>query len=391
KSAAMIAGEGLKLAFIAPIAFITDSFGKMVTKFGQFSSIFGENDISIAIKDFGASIKDTLNPIDDFNYKVRQIAIDKTKAIAATRTLTMEMMDESGAAKIVTSEVLKTGSAVSEFEFKTKKGTAALEENKKALKEQQKALKAAADEVKLAKATGTDLIKSQDELNKTLDESLEHTKNYSKALETARQVLLSRGLIEGTKEYENALKSLGLETEKTTTVMSEYWERFANGAFDSFKTFTKSAFTDFKTFGDSLKNLAKDIVSDLIATFASNKLKDIFKNLFSGGEGASSGGFLDSIKDVFGGGSDSGVSGIFKSLFGGTTSEVGPTQPGAISGLFASGGLFSSTGKIGGLFAKGGLFGSGGSMAESFASLTELINPYTAAIAAVIAMGGAID
>jgi hypothetical protein len=192
----------------------------------------------------------------------------------------------------------------------------------------------------------------------------------------------------GSKEYKEAIKTLGLETEKTTTVMSEYWERFANGAFDSFKTFTKSAFTDFKSFGDSLKNLAKDIVSDLIATFASNKLKDIFKNLFSGGEGASSGGFLDSIKDVFGGGSDSGVSGIFKSLFGGTTSEVGPTQPGAISGLFASGGLFSSTGKIGGLFAKGGLFGSGGSMAESFASLTELINPYTAAIAAVIAMGG---
>jgi len=192
----------------------------------------------------------------------------------------------------------------------------------------------------------------------------------------------------GSKEYKEAIKTLGLETEKTTTVMAEYWERFANGAFDSFKTFTKSAFTDFKSFGDSLKNLAKDIVSDLIATFASNKLKDIFKNLFSGGEGASSGGFLDSIKDVFGGGSDSGVSGIFKSLFGGTTSEVGPTQPGAISGLFASGGLFSSTGKIGGLFAKGGLFGSGGSIAEGFASLTELINPYTAAIAAVIAIGG---
>ena len=305
KSGFKVAGEGLKLAFIAPIAFITDAFGEMVTKFGEFSSIFGENDISIAIKDFGDSVKNTLNPIDNFNEKVRQIGIEKDKAIAATRTLTSNMMDEAGAAKVVTNEVIKTGNAVSEFKFKTKKGTAALEENKSALKEQQKALKAAADEVKrLAKATGTDLIKSQDELNRTIDESIEYTKNYSKALETAREVLLSRGLIEGTKEYENALKSLGFETEKVTTVMSEHWERFADGAFDSFKTFTQSAFTDFKSFGSDIKTLAKGLVADLIATFASNKLKNIIANLF-GGEtkfpslGSDKGGFdLSSLATV---------------------------------------------------------------------------------------------
>tara|TARA_R110002096_G_scaffold327284_7_gene521316 strand:+ start:15004 stop:18582 length:3579 start_codon:yes stop_codon:yes gene_type:complete len=139
-------------------------------------------------------------------------------------------------------------------------------------------------------------------------ENIKSSERYSKVLEELNK-RYPEG-VRGSKEYKEALKTLGLETEKTTTVMADYWERFADGAFDSLKTFTKSAFTDFKSFGSDLKDLAKNLVTDLIATFASNKLKSVLKNLFS--ESTPSGGIFDTLKGLFG---------------GGNTSDVGPVQP----------------------------------------------------------------
>ena len=310
KAAAKVAGEGLKLAFVAPIAFITDSFGEMVTRFGKFSSIFGENDISLAIKDFGKSIKNTLNPIDNFNKKVRQIKLEKDKAIAATRALTMEMMDEAGAAKAVTKALVTTNTST----VKLAGSTMSLANQQKILSTVMNASKKAANQ--LATATGVNLLKSQAQLNKAVAQAqLKHV-NYNKALQAAHNTVIKQAA-PGTKAYTRLMQALGFTVAKTasitvksTTLMSTAWQRFGSVADNALQRFFRSGLKDTKSFTSSIKDFFKDMIAEILAEITKLLAKNAFKkflafvtgksqttSLFSGlgnllglGGGSSSGG-----------------------------------------------------------------------------------------------------
>lgn len=272
KSASKIAGAGLKLAFMAPIGIIMNMFGRMVEQFGKFSSIFGENEVSRAIKEFGRDVQSVINPLDDFSDRLDDISSEKERAISAIKALTGEMAAEALAADVVTASIKKTTDSVNVF-------TAASEEASKEIRDGLiKSLEQTTNGLANAEKRFGDFDTAAEVVTNTVKNNNREFNKNSIILQELNKQFKDGVITQG--EYEAASKSLGKTSEEVTDTMGKSWERFADGAFDSFKTFTKSAFTDFKSFGDSLKDLAKDIVADLIATFASNKLKQILSTLF---------------------------------------------------------------------------------------------------------------
>ena len=257
--------------------------------------------------------------------------------------------------------------------------------------------KATKEALRLAKATGTDLFRSQKELNRVLDEADLYTENYAKALAQTEAVLTgSRGLVKGTKEYQKALEAAGFATEeiekattKSVTTMRDHWERFKDSSYDALQTFWRDGLDGTKSFGDSMKGLFKDMIANILAQITSLIASNAFKKLIGFiTNKPSSGGLFDGLGDLFGGGQSSGtgqggggsILSSIGSLFGGNTSSAGPVQPGSVAGLFGP------TGTIGSLFAQGGFFGSGGTVATTFSQLAGSLGPALSAAAPVLAV-----
>jgi len=159
------------------------------------------------------------------------------------------------------------------------------------------------------------------------------------------------------------------------------WLRSIESVADAFTDFIMSGMRDFKSLGASLKNIAKQLVGDLVRTFLQQKIvipiqAQVSQAFANGNSG--SGGFLQSIMGMFGGGNQGGgnmlqsIMGMFGgngfsaggqgnwmsnigSLFGGGSAQGGGNWMSAIGSLFGGSGAASAASTAGGTW--GGLVG----------------------------------
>lgn len=132
---------------------------------------------------------------------------------------------------------------------------------------------------------------------------------------------------------------------------AQAWQQYWDGAIDSvagaFGDFVAGGLKDFGDFADSLKRIARQIMSDLVAQFA----RRIVLNLGVNAQGGAGGSILSGAS---GGG---GFGGLMGSLLGGAGGLLGG---GFGTGLLASGSIFSGAGLLGGIT---------GSVSAGFASI----------------------
>jgi len=142
---------------------------------------------------------------------------------------------------------------------------------------------------------------------------------------------------------------------------AEDWQRYWDGAVtsvsDAFGDFVAGGLRDFESFGDSLKNIARQIMSDLVSQFARRIIMNLGVNTGGGGFGG------------FGGGGQGGfdIGGMIQGLFGGgsNSQNLGLTRINVINGSQTSGGGGGFGGMMGGGmlqngFSMGGMMGAGG-------------------------------
>lgn len=387
KGGVRILGEALKAAFFGAFDLILESYAKLLTGVAEgLSRLPFIDNQAASVRAFAIEVSNVITPLDDFAEAKARIKRETEAAQAAISEITSDLADNAIAAKSASTEVEKVSKSTKLFSDNSKSASL----NVKATKDELKSLTDTMNELnEVTELAGKrfDGFRTASELiaNEVRSNNREQSKSAIVVAELASQY--KKGII-SLKEYEAATKSLGLETKDTTSAMNSAWENFSKGAFDSVKSFARSTLDSFSNIGDGFKDLgknlislAKDIVADLIATFASNALKNVFSNLFGGGGQGGGGGF--DISSIFGGGSGQsgtgGIGGIIKTLFGGgNTSSAGPVAP--TSGIFSKiGSLFSPSGGIGKLFADGGFFGSGGGL-SSFAAVA---GPIAAAIASI--------
>ena len=251
------------------------------------------------------------NKLGDSVSKIISAEKDREQAIKELNSAILQGKDYNG---VLADELGRLTGATKKLVDEERERTKELEDQKRAAEE-------------LARATGTDLLKSQEELNKALDQGTLKTANYEKALEQAKLAILSRGgIVEGTKEWDKALEDLGFRVDKTSekaTAMGALWERTTDSMFDTGQTFFRSALDGWDGFKsgadnafDSIKNAFKDLIASLLAQWVTSGIVGLFS-----GDGFS--GF--SLNNAFGSGSNGGSLG---GLFGGNSS--GQSQGGLI-------------------------------------------------------------
>ena len=244
-----------------------------------------------------------------------------------------------------------------------------------------------------------DLVRKRGEFGAALESTSAQLEQTSRNQEKFNQAV-DNGSLSG-EQARIVAQQLGLDYEglgntaiSATDSMSKAWDNFADGAYDSFKTFTRSALDGwdgikdgFKNLGDSLKNLAKDIVADLIATFASNALKKVFANLFGGGGGT--GSIFSGLGSLFGksggGGGGGGLGGI--GSITGLISGV-KTATSAIGGWLGIGSAALGTASAAGSAAVASSMAASASMAASMTSLGAGGAPATVAFGGHLGGGG---
>lgn len=141
---------------------------------------------------------------------------------------------------------------------------------------------------------------------------------------------------------------------------AEDWQRYWDGAVtsvsDAFGDFVAGGLRDFESFGDSLKNIARQIMSDLVSQFARRIIMNLGVNTSGGGFGGGQGGF--------------DIGGMIQGLFGGgsNSQNLGLTRINVINGSQTSGGAGGFGSMMGGGmlqngFSMGGAIGAGGGIA----------------------------
>jgi hypothetical protein len=189
-------------------------------------------------------------------------------------------------------------------------------------------------------------------------------RDYAKAIEEAKSKLSGNELTEALtvlrarlqtqlREAQADADSEFLDAQKQT--VDEYnsiWSSGINSVADAFGDFVASGLKDFKSFKDSLKNIAKQIVSELVSFFIKQKIVIPLVASLAGG-----GGVLGGLGALAGGGG-----GIFGGLLGGATGSGGGLFGGLLGGLGGfAGGLGTGLGGFVSSIGTQGLFGALGS------------------------------
>jgi len=119
---------------------------------------------------------------------------------------------------------------------------------------------------------------------------------------------------------------------------SSYWDGAIDAVSGAFGDFVASGLKSFSDFGDALMDIARKIISDLVAAFVRNRIVIPITAALTGGSGSALAGGL--------GGGGGGAGGILGSLLGGAGGLLGG---GFGTGLLASGSIFSGAGFLGGI------------------------------------------
>lgn len=392
--------ENMKFAAKAATAYVGSIFNVMFETVRKVTAKLAEKIASSLkkipldkTKEWGNSLDEVAGNLEkasgktqSYKEQLKQLRAEKDKNVAKIKQLTGDMADYEIEAEAVSKRVKKVTDVSKGFEVATKSANEAVEETvitlPKADKKYLKLGKAINDvKNKIFKLTSVygEYDSAGDQVNHMLLENIKKKKQLA-GVTAQLDKHLAKGNI-SLKEYKEMLGQVGGETTKTVITMQDVWDRFADSAQDSLKPFFRSALDGwdgmkkgFKSLGDSLKSTAKDIVADLISTFASNKLKSIFQNLFKPGD------------------AKSGIGGVFKSLFGGKGVSSNANSPTSIlSSIFGGkSGIGSIVDKVKGLFSSGGglfnIFGQGGSLASLGSTIASLAPPI-AVIATLLKLG----
>jgi len=175
--------------------------------------------------------------------------------------------------------------------------------------------------------------------------------------ERARGNALTIDEIANLINQERALDASAEATNRAAQAAEEwgrYWEGAADAAYSAFGDFVAGGLRDFESFADSLKNIARQIMSDLISQFARRIIMNLGVNTSGGSFGGSQGGF--------------DLGGMIQGLFGGSNSQqLGLTRINVINGSQTSGGGGMFGGMGGGMmqngFSAGGMMGAAGGVA----------------------------
>lgn len=134
------------------------------------------------------------------------------------------------------------------------------------------------------------------------------------------------------------------------------WGRVVDDVSTAFGDFVAGGLRDFESFGDSLKNIARQIMSDLVAQFARRIIMNLGVNTSGGGGfGGGQGGFDigGMIQGLFGGGSNSQNLGLTRiNVINGSQTSGGGAMGGAMGGNMLANG-----------FSMGGMMGAAGGIA----------------------------
>ena len=322
KTGAQIAGAGFKFAFFSAFDLILEANAKMVKGLAQAFEFIGLDGFSRDIDGFANSISGALDPAKEFNNRIDELTKNNKLATAGIIKLTDEMADEA----IKSKALAKVTGEVSTASNIAKKSFEGLGESVGQTKAEMKAAEIAAKA--LARATGTDLLRSQTQLNDILDKADLYTKNYSKALGEAKKALIDRGLVSGTKEYNKALESLGFQTEKageSTSKLGALWERTTDSMYGAMEGFFYDGLSGWDSFADSIKDTFKKLIASVLAQWAASGIAGLFN-----GDGFS--GF--SVSGAFGNGSSNGggLAQLFAGSGGGnsTLGQAGNAYGGAV-------------------------------------------------------------
>lgn len=313
KSFAAKTAAAFKLAFVAAFDVILETYATLIDKIGEGADLIGADDLAASVRGFGDDIRGVLTPLEDYDRKIAEIDQATKKAIQGVRAITGDMADQAIAAKNTSKSLLDADKSTRSFDMATIAAGESSEDLKKRLKDQSEATKQLRKEQeRLAKATGTDLLRSQKELNRVLDEADLYQKNYNKALVQAAQVLTSRGLVAGTKEYSKALEDLGFKTDKLAEdsknalpTIEKLWENTVGSVQSNLQGFFRKGLDGFDNWYDSILDSLKDFLAAFLAQWAASGILGLIN-----GDGFS--GF--SIDNAFGTGAQgSGLQGIFGS------------------------------------------------------------------------------
>jgi len=218
----------------------------------------------------------------------------------------------------------------------------------------------------------SDLEKQVKKLNETYKDGLDPlTQYYSKLdeLETLKSMNLSDNA------YAGELQKINDELIKSTPLVGELSDRFADFIVDGFK--------DFKDFASGIVDLFKNSLKEMIAAAIKSKIViPIATQLFGGGGvgGGSGGGGAPSVGGQIAGGVGSKVMGsLGKSIFGSFGTGSG------MAGLAGGTGFLGGAGNVIGGLSSGGISGAisgfGASMGSFATALGAIAVPLAAAVA----------
>lgn len=316
KGGAKIAGEAIKLAFIGSFDLILEAQATLFRKIGEGMNFLKEGS-GDALTGFADGLSNILTPLDDFNARVAEIRQETDGAIAGVKAITGEMADYEISLKTASKTSSKfessTDGVVGEVNDLAKTCDATKEELDAMAKAMREAEKAAEE---LARATGTDLLKSQEELNRILDNAELYQQNYQKALENAHQVAITKG-IPGTEEYAEAMKALGFELEETgekSTELSELWKNTMGSMQDNLTDLFRNGKDGFDSWFDAILDSLKDFLAAFAAQWVTSGIMGMVN-----GQGFS--GF--NFSNAFQGGLDFGGTGSMGGRSGGSNAPSG--------------------------------------------------------------------
>jgi len=280
-----------------------------------------------------------------------------------------------------------------------------------ALKDANQAMREAEAEARrYATSTGQDLIRTQEELNRILDEADLFTENYAQALREAEAVITSRGLVRGTEEFTEALEDLGFQVEEvesktkdSTNSIEGLWSDALGGVDRLIDGFFQNSSSGFDNFFDDILGSLGNFLRSFISKWVQSGINSLVDNIFGGGSssGASGGGIGGIIGSLFGGSGGGGGGGIVSSIssslgsgFGGISSvlgSLGTNIGGALSSI--GGGIGTAVSSIG---ATLGTIGSsiGGAISAAAGGIGSALTGVATALGpvgiAAVAIGGLV-
>ena len=324
KGSVEVAAISIKGAFGRAFDSVRREFAELIDSIAtglDKTKIFGR--IGSDVKKFADKIRGAQSAFGDYESAVEDSKEETERAIKAIRIITSDMVD---------------------YERETKKVTAATKE--------------------AAKQT------------KILDEVIDDSSETINSTAAPAYINFNEDLKKLIGQYNTAIDAVGEysdQTEKTTGIMADAWERFKDSAFTSLQTFWRSGLDGTKSFSESIKNLFKDMIAGILAQITALIASNVFKKFLeflNPNSTTSTGIFDDVLSSITGSGGKSGGGGISAGNVISAAGGIGKAAS-AVSGIQVTAGAtlgdlaIAGVGKV-----VGGVKAAGAAISAAYGSVT---------------------